>query len=256
MIDQSELHHLKDSLHRLIGKEIDSIDETSLLLSKSRVSIRGICTQHINIDDEQLQTALSIEEIEKLGEYNTQTRKKRYFAGRMLAKRCLRDVYSDDSIVFSNITISNDIQGRPFVISENSRIDMPSFLSISHKDEYVLAACSRTSTIGLDFEKLTDHPGLKKRILRFHSEDDIKRVFEIASELDQDLDQSVRYSIIWSALEAAFKAYTNIRAISPIDYRLVIDEDMLFVAHRGSEYDIRKHIFYTPAKEYILSLVV
>jgi 4'-phosphopantetheinyl transferase EntD len=256
MIDQSELDYLKDSLTRLIGKEINSIDETVLLLSKSGISIRGICIQQLNLDDEQLQNLLSLKERKKLEKFAAQTRKRQFFAGRLLAKKCLQDIYSDNSAALSNLTISSDAHGKPHVCVSISKRDTPEFLSITHKDKYVIVACSSSRTIGIDLEKLTSHPGLERRILRSHRKTDIKRVFEILRGLDPVLDQSEAYSMIWSALEAGFKAYTKSNLKSPMDCRLIIDKDRLFVIHQAVKDNICKDVFFALAKGYILTLVI
>jgi len=256
MIVESEILRLQESLSRLIGNKLFCPKDSLMLHLDSGISIRGIHIQGINFDGPQVANNLSSIELKKLGDISSITRKRQYYAGRMLSKLSLLDWYPENHISMQDITVENKDDGRPYFTSTDSKVAYAESLSISHKEEYVVVACSTHRNIGLDLEKLTSHDGIVKRVQNTHSIEDIKKINEILGDSIPDLDLGKSCSVIWSALEAGFKAFPANDSKSPIDYKLIIEDDEVLVGNLAKLSTDHKSVYITYAEGHILTLVI
>lgn len=255
MINQVELDILRSSLGRLIGNQTIPIENTQLLYTSSGISIHGFRFDHINMTESMIQNHLSISEIEKLPSFNEPNRRNQYYIGRVLAKRCLCDLIKKDYSEFRSITVDNDTKGKPFYNLGDSNIEFNGVVSISHKSEYVIAACTTSESIGLDFEKLTRHSGLARRISKSHNEDDISQITAFLGNIVSKLDLDISYVVIWSALEAGYKAFSFVNPKSPLDFKLRTDKEGVSIMNSSNIIQFRRPVYFVHAGDYILSIV-
>lgn len=89
------------------------------------------------IDDERkLMKILSKEEIEQLKMFTSSKRKLEFIASRFCVKEAIFKATGEKKAM-SEITIVNDLQGKPFVLNNNT-IE----ISISHEKDYSIAIAS------------------------------------------------------------------------------------------------------------------
>ncbi|MFW9964802.1 MAG: 4'-phosphopantetheinyl transferase family protein [Candidatus Sifarchaeia archaeon] len=253
-INQVELEVLKNSLIRLVGNQYLANEDTRLLKTRTGISIHGCRFRHVELSDSMIQNNLSLYEIEKISQFKEQTRRKQYYTGRILAKRCLSDLININLIDFKNITIGSDNGGNQFCNLSVEGIEFKGNISISHKGEYVIVAGTTEGEVGLDLEELTKHQGIERRISLNHTEGDVRRFNTFLETAFPEISLNFSYTIIWSALEAGFKAFYYLDSKSPIEFKLIVEKEKVSIIHRA-EPIVSKSVYITLAGKYILTIV-
>ncbi len=92
------------------------------------------------LSDRFINRILSDKELEKYHEIKNTDRKLSYLAGRFAAKEAYTKVYKrfEEPLNFKDVTILNDENGAPYIISKYCPLDTLS-ISISHSRNYAVA---------------------------------------------------------------------------------------------------------------------
>jgi len=255
-IKHEDLEILKNSLHRLTNNQLSISDSTSLLLTNSDISLHGAMVNQERLNDSMIQEYLSHIEIEQYDGFRNQSRRNQFLVSRVLAKRCIYDLVETEKIPYSKITVNNDESGKPIINFEESQSEFKGKLSISHKDKYVVVACSNSENIGIDLEKFTTHRGLERRISETHSERDIRTFSSFLENAYPELNLDYTYPVIWSFLEAGFKAFSDIQPKSPLDFKVVATDEQVSITHQSEEIQLKKFACLVHTNDYIFIIVI
>lgn len=256
MFEREELEILRRSLSKLVDNRIPFSEDTRLLQTNLGLSVHGCTLIRKSPSDLVMQKHLSKFEIQRFTKFKHDGRRMQYYVGRVLAKRCLQDVWERDSIKYQEITVKNDSEGRPFFNFKDSEVSFEGAASISHKGEYLVAACIREGDIGLDIEKQTSHSGLARRIAKNHTEMDISRITNLMMKSHPDFNLKFAHTAIWSALEAGYKATSSLQSKSPLEFKLSVERERITVAPLTEQSLLGIPVFFVHNMDYLLTLAV
>ena len=151
--------------------------------------------------------SLSSEELNLLGKFTSDKRKREWLGGRFAAKyataQLLEQVASPKNVMHwsSNIIIADE-NGRPFLSANKENATQPCDISISHSESMAAAMAVHKGYCGIDIQKVT--PRVIKVSDRFCTEDEtqiLQEFFPIDPE-----KQAGPLTKLWAAKEALRKA--------------------------------------------------
>jgi phosphopantetheinyl transferase (holo-ACP synthase) len=241
-------------------KSIPSSDSTRVFQDEGYVSIHGLRVDKTSdeIYPLSLLNSITAEEEEQGQKLDKPWRKMQYFVGRIMCKRCVADIWKENGIDLGleAVAIVNDDSGAPQCKIDPSGEASAVSVSLTHKRETLLAAASTHGLVGIDFEDLSDtHPGLR----RWSSVDsDRQRDNEVRSGVERTCGLSNEHEIttaIWCAREAAYKALSRSRVLSPLAIVLTPVEDHI-VATIGPDYPLQANIVLCSKGPFVCALAI
>ena len=208
-----------------------------------------------SLDKTLVDQILSPSEQKRVSEIKQIWRINQFIVGRFLAKQCIIHLIKNevpDSL--TQISVLGENFGIPVARYDLTNKRTPISLSITHKEDIVLAAGMTSSRIGIDLESFSkNHPGLHRKVITESEEETMDELEQILLKLGiEDINRIL--TSLWCAKEAAFKALNDGSIKSPLVVSLHPNGDVLKAIIQPSTVSSYVQIQLIPIDSYVLAL--
>ncbi|RDE17834.1 MAG: hypothetical protein C4K49_00845 [Candidatus Thorarchaeota archaeon] len=266
MFDLSKgfLTELKEGIRKLMSSAATSrmprADLTRICQEEGHLSIHGVKLD-LSAGDacpKSLLDSLTSEERKQADGLEKSWRMRQYCTGRVLAKRSVVDVCAHIGVRVKTqvVSIVDDERGAPVCKVESER-ELPAIsVSLTHKGDVLLAVASIAERVGIDLEDLSEsHRGTAQ----WTSVDRNGKLKDAAKSRVEQLcgytDPGRIATVMWCVREAAYKALSRGRPLSPIQIVLQSAEGHL-VARAGPDSPLQANVVIGCMDQYVCVLAL
>jgi phosphopantetheinyl transferase (holo-ACP synthase) len=258
------LTEMKEGLHRLWSSDVMTRmprhDITRICQGNGHLSIHGL-----KLDlgaggpcPKSLLDSLTPEERKQVDGLERSWKTKQYCFGRTLAKRSVIDVCTQIGVPVKSdaVSIVDDERGAPQCRVQTAREAPVVSVSLTHKGNTLLAVASMSERVGIDLEDLSEARSGTARWTTVDPDGRLKNaVRNTVEQLSGYTDPGQVATVMWCVKEAAYKALSRGRPLSPL--HIVLESaGSNIVARIGSTDSLKTNVIIGCVDQYVCALAI